>query len=53
MFGSSLNLAFEFRLYRYTLDKKAKKNNKQFDNRFVEKTKKDPKLDKQFGLINK
>lgn len=50
--GSSLDLAFEFESYRGTLDKKAKKDNKQFTDRFVEETKKGLKSSKQSGSTN-
>lgn len=38
MDGSLLDLDFKSGLYRGILDKKAKKNNEQFSDRFVEET---------------
>lgn len=43
---SSLDLAFKSGPYRNTLDKKVKKNNKQFDVGFVEKIEKGLKFSK-------
>lgn len=50
---SSLDLFFKSGLYEGMLDKKVKKNNKQFGNRFVKKTKKILKSGKQLSLTNK
>lgn len=43
----SLDLTFESRLYKDMLDKNIKKNNKEFNNKFIEKMEKSSKFGKQ------
>lgn len=50
---NSLNLAFESRLYRSMLDKKTKKDKKQFDDKFVEEMEEVSKSGKKLSLTNK
>lgn len=46
MHKNSLDIVFESKLYRSILDKKSKKNNGQFDIRFVKNIEKDLKSSK-------
>lgn len=52
MDGNSLDLAFKSGPYGSMLDKKAKKDDEQFSDKFVKETKEDSKSSKQSGLTD-